>query len=284
MALTPWGAQDDFLSGSPVSGLSPGALAVQNQNTSGRYLGRVNNMANNVSGLGDVMSGYGRGLMSRWDSRINPLWDRMSSIANQTPDWMIGRAAIDSNQSFDESQGVMNRTLSRMGINPNSGRFAGLNQKWALARAAAEAGAKTRAAQQSQETMYSRLAQLLGIGNQGLNQGANMLSGAAGAYGNAGNDFMGLAGQFDRLAGEAGMWDQQTRTPTTARGLQAMTTPQRKQVQYSAEDPRYTAPTTPSAIGAPLAQPTGLLGGRDYIDTESSWVSPDYNNERMAIL
>jgi hypothetical protein len=84
----------------------------------------------------------------------------------------VDRAAIESNQSYDEASGMLNRDLERRGINPNSGRFAGVKARMALRRAAGEAGAKTRAYNQAQDKSYNRLMELIRMGRNGVQQGA----------------------------------------------------------------------------------------------------------------
>jgi hypothetical protein len=60
-------------------------------------------------------------------------------------DRFAGQAAADTQQAIATQQGIANRNLTRMGINPNSARFAALNNEFALRGAGAVAGAKTNA-------------------------------------------------------------------------------------------------------------------------------------------
>jgi hypothetical protein len=64
---------------------------------------------------------------------------------DQAADRFAGAAAADVQQAAASQRGVANRNLSRMGVNPNSGRFAALNNEFSLRTAAAQAGAKTQA-------------------------------------------------------------------------------------------------------------------------------------------
>jgi hypothetical protein len=60
-------------------------------------------------------------------------------------DRFAGQAAADTQQALATQRGIANRNLTRMGINPNSARFAALNDEFALRGAGATAGAKTNA-------------------------------------------------------------------------------------------------------------------------------------------
>lgn len=116
-------------------------------------------------------------------------------------DTYVGQAAADTQSSFENAKGQMERNLSRMGVNPNSGRFAALQQNWARALAAATTGAKTRARQQGSEINFDRTArvagfgaQMLGMGNSAAMQAANLGLNVSGAYGG--------------LAHEKAAWDE----------------------------------------------------------------------------
>ncbi len=252
-----------WLSGKVQDPSAPANVATTSQRQAGLNLSRTGNMAGRVSGVGNEMLSTGRGLLSQWSNRANPLWGKLSSMANQSPDYLVGRAAVDSNKSFDESKGVIQRTLSRMGINPNSGRFAGLMQKWGLARAAAEAGAKTRAAQQAGETMYSRLAQLMGVANNGVAQGTGLISGAAGAYGNAGGMYNNLANQYGDIASGAAALDAYGNPVTPSAGL------------------RMVAPTTRQLVadtGSSEALTPEVLSPDQFRDASNQAVSQQYGD------
>jgi len=115
---------------------------------------------------------------------------QQKTIASRYPAEYANMAAVDSNQSYDEALGIQNRNMSRMGINPNSGRFAGLQQKWALARAAAEAGARTRGRLNAENLQFSRLGQTAGT----YNNATSSLRGVASDYGDISSQLGSLLG------------------------------------------------------------------------------------------
>lgn len=61
------------------------------------------------------------------------------------PDLLRSMAAGDVQNAYDNMWGQNQRNLSRMGIDPTSGRYASLRDDWGRALAAAIAGAKTKA-------------------------------------------------------------------------------------------------------------------------------------------
>ena len=103
------------------------------------------------------------------------------------------QAAADAGLAFQNTQAMNARAMASMGVNPNSGRFAGLNRASELGLAAQRANAMTGTRQQAQAYGDAMLTNAVGVG-RGLVGAAN------GAYGmamNAGNS----AGQNSMMAG-----------------------------------------------------------------------------------
>jgi hypothetical protein len=84
------------------------------------------------------------------------------------PTQQADMAAADIAQAFGNQQAAQRRDMSRMGVNPNSGRFADQSRLNATARAAATAGARTKARQDTKQLNFSR-----------LGDGVNVLKGMA---------------------------------------------------------------------------------------------------------
>lgn len=72
------------------------------------------------------------------------------------------KAGADVAQEFDTSNAILGRNAARMGINPNSGRFAGMSNSTALERAKAVASAKTTARTNAESENYQRLNNAMG--------------------------------------------------------------------------------------------------------------------------
>lgn len=182
---------------SPGSGSAAGYQTLSDENRN-NYAGT----AGQVSGIGSTMAGMGQNMAGQWNNRANNMYGLASGIASTPPKWYADRAAVTSNQAFDESKGVQDRALSRMGINPNSGRFVGLQTQWGLAKAAAEAGARTKGEQDAQEKAFEREKELAGMAQNGVGEGARLMASGAGQIGAAGTDYDKLAQEYDTLAGQ----------------------------------------------------------------------------------
>jgi len=187
-----------------IDNINPGYNSPQRyQNFEEGGMNAVQGMADRQVGLGNAMMGMGAQQAGQWGNRANNMYGLAAGIASRAPAWYADRAAVNSNEAFDESKGVQDRALSRMGINPNSGRFVGLQTQWGLARAAAEAGAKTRAQEEAAQRQFGQTEQLAGMANGQAGVGRQMMEGAGREYNAAGNDYNTLANEYGRMAGSA---------------------------------------------------------------------------------
>jgi hypothetical protein len=168
--------------------------------------GRARNALNTMQGYGRQMAGLAGQAQNMYGSVYAPGVRQAYQTANMPIQDIVDRASIDTGLAFNKSQGILNRNMSRMGINPNSGRFQGLQQQWGLARAAAEAGAMTRARRQGQEDNFRRLLSAVGLAGNSFGQATNALGGAANIAGNA-------AGRYDQWATEEGAASSYNQSP-----------------------------------------------------------------------
>jgi hypothetical protein len=128
----------------------------------------------------------------------------------------VGKAQADVNAGFSSAQAQQSRSLSRMGVNPSSGRALAMGNQTAIAQAASLAGASSAARDKIELQGYARKMDAANMGrglassqatsagvalNQGNSAAANgMQSGAINAQG---NQIMtqGYAGAQSGLAG-----------------------------------------------------------------------------------
>jgi hypothetical protein len=111
---------------------------------------------------------------------------------------LASRAAADAGLAFGTTQAANERAMGSMGVNPNSGRFAGVTAASNLGLAANRASAMTGARQQADQTGYARMLDAAGLG-RGLSGASTAAYGGAVNAGNAagmnaqsaGQNFMG---------------------------------------------------------------------------------------------
>ena len=91
---------------------------------------------------------------------------------------LASQAAADAGRAFGNTQAATARAMASMGVNPNSGKFAAMNNQNALGLAAMRANAMTGTRQQAENVGYARKLDAAGLGRNltGASQGAYSLS------------------------------------------------------------------------------------------------------------
>ena len=93
---------------------------------------------------------------------------------------LASQAAVDAGLAFSQTQAANQRAMGAMGVNPNSGRFAGMANQATLGLAAQRAGAMTGARQAAEQQGYARQLGAVGLGR---NLGQTSLAAYGGATG-----------------------------------------------------------------------------------------------------
>ena len=125
---------------------------------------------------------------------------------------VASQAAADSGVAFGISQQQNQRAMASMGANPNSGRFAGMQNATGLQQAAMRANAMTGARNQAQQMGYARKLDAAGLGR-------GLAGASAAAYGGASNAGS-MAGQNAQSAGQNYMGNMAIGSGTIAQGQQ----------------------------------------------------------------
>jgi hypothetical protein len=124
---------------------------------------------------------------------------------------MASKAAADAGRAFGISQQQNQRAMASMGVNPNSGRFAGMQNATGLQQAAMRANAQTAARSQAEQMGYARQLDAAGLG-RGLAGASAAAYGGATAAGSA-------AGQSAQSAGQNYMGNMALGASTIQGGL-----------------------------------------------------------------
>ena len=149
---------------------------------------KINSLAGNYTNYADTIN----------DTAINNLLKYGEVSEND----LVGTATTDNTLSYNKAYDAARRNMTRMGINPNSGRFAGMEQSFALNRAAAEAGARNLARIQARNENFSRAGTLAGLGYNYSRLGLNATNSATSALNSA-------AGNQDRYVQSIGTMGNQ---------------------------------------------------------------------------
>lgn len=98
---------------------------------------------------------------------MDPMQDALLTQLSQGADAQKYRdiASADVQQSYDQASADTQRAYARMGINPNSGAFTSMLKQGELAKAAAEAGARTNASRMAEDLDLSRKQQAMNAWN-----------------------------------------------------------------------------------------------------------------------
>ena len=146
--------------------------------TSNPYIGSVYEAGKNSSQFGNQLS-------NMFSDTFSGTIEQLQDSARIDPNAWANKAGSDMADKFANMKAQGLRQASRMGVNPNSGRFAAISANFDRAAAAAESGASTDAWQNAYENSFDKLSKVAGIGLNlaGL---ANSANGQAGSlYGNA---------------------------------------------------------------------------------------------------
>ena len=141
---------------------------------------------------------------------------------------LASQASADAGLAFGQTQAANRRAMSAMGVNPNSGNFAGMQNASGLMQAANRANAMTNARTQADQMGYARKLDAAGLGRGlsgaslaaygGANQAGSMAGGNAQS---AGQNYMGnmsrgagtIAGGYNsQLQGLSSVLNAQTQT------------------------------------------------------------------------
>lgn len=123
---------------------------------------------------------------------------------------LAAKASADAGLAFGQTQASNRRAMAAMGVNPNSGNFAGMQNASNLALSANRANAMTNARMQADQMGYARKLDAVGMGR-------GLAGASSAAYGGA-NQAGSMAGGNAQSAGQNYMGNQAIGAGTMASG------------------------------------------------------------------
>lgn len=104
------------------------------------------------------------GYLSTYNQLVQPAISNLQRYAQIGENELADQASADNTLAYSKAYNTAARQLSRMGVNPNSGRFAGMARDVSLNQAAAEASARNQARIQARNENFSRAGILARLG------------------------------------------------------------------------------------------------------------------------
>jgi hypothetical protein len=192
-----------------------------------------------------------RGSLSGLQDRL--VQDAQSFNTDDRRDQLAGEAIGDVNQAFSAAGDAQRRGLSRMGVNPNDGKFAAMGNQMAMGQALAQSSAANKVRQAARMEGYgltdratNALAGYPAMGMQATGAGAGF--GAAGL----GVANQGLAGMNSGFGAGGQMAGQMGSNATNMWGAQASYKNQQDQIAASS-DPFNTMLGAAAGVGTSWA-------------------------------
>lgn len=173
--------------GTPSASPSVNSLSYVPQDLSSSVSGQ-DDLIGNITGQGTRLNGMSSNYGSTASSINAIAIPNLLKYGEVSENDLVGQATTDNTLAYDKAWDAAQRNLTRLGINPNSGRFAGAAQDYALNRAAAEAGARNLARIQARQENFKRAQALAGFGRGYDQMALNAAGNALQAYNAAANN------------------------------------------------------------------------------------------------
>jgi len=187
--------------------------AIQFNNKQKAMYNKLKQIVNGLTGSAQTSTGYGSQMMGNYQQYGLPAYQRAMEFGRYNPEEAAGQAGLDASLTAQKAREAQMRNMSRMGINPASSRYQGLSTQMELARAAAEAGARTRARRMAYDRSFAQQMQLAQMGAQMPNQAMGFMGQGMQGYGMAGNQGERLSNQYGQQASDLGSLYEYTQTP-----------------------------------------------------------------------
>jgi len=249
------------------------------------YQSSLNSSARKASSYASDIAGTAGTLSNQADS----LWDIFSDdysglIGNLADDAEIplssyvNNAANDVGSQYNVARGIQQRDMARMGVNPNSGRWQGMQESMARAEAAARAGAMTSARFTGQQANWNRSLQAANVGTQLAGMSQNALGSAMSGYGQAAGIQSNLAGIYGQQAGAAGQYAGYRSGLDNTGGTGLATTTQNTVNQYAHRSPSAAEGQAARAAsaGTSALSAAANAGNQGFTDDEMNRINQTY--------
>ncbi len=159
------------------------AVGLYQANKAGK---KADRMAAKQGAIADKQMQWGQEDRDYYQQNYRPLEEQMLANLDIDVNQRVGEAVTATEQQFAGAEAARRRNLGRMGINPNSGRYSGMERSAALGKALARTNSANTARKVARDEQFSRVGNALNFGRGGMNSVGSMMNSAANIYGNIG--------------------------------------------------------------------------------------------------
>ena len=107
-----------------------------------------------------------------------------AGISDDEQKEIVSTAGLNTELAFNSADAGRDRTLQRMGVNPNSGAYAESTRKSAITKAVAKSSAENTARSQAEQMDYSQRVAAVGLGKGVMSSSESLMNSASAGYAN----------------------------------------------------------------------------------------------------
>lgn len=203
--ITPkfWGAVIGGIMGYAGSRRSS-KMAGQSLEETRRHNREMEAMAKKRQAIADRQQAIADERYQYWQDTYKPIETDLASAAQKGYDPRLGEVTADVALAFDKAGSIQRRNMERYGVDPNSGRFAGVTRNLALKRALAESGGRTQERRRAEDITYQRRRDAANFGRGARSEAMSGYTQAGAGYGGVASQHGSLANQSTQMANQYG--------------------------------------------------------------------------------
>jgi len=226
---------------------------------------KADKMAAKQGAIADQQMAWAKQDRARYEDKYQPIEDEMLANLDVDVESRVGEATTAAEQQFAGAESARRRSLGRMGINPNSGRYQGMERSAALDKSLARTGAGNTARRAARAEEKANRTSALNFGKTGVSGVAGMMNTASSSYAGLGTQYGNAAANSMKFAmqapnttkewGQAMDWGQTASTPqaTVNHGISSGPTYQHPVYRAKGGEVRGAGGPTDDAIPAQLS-------------------------------
>jgi len=183
-----------------VATIGQGVVGLSQAHSAGK---RADRMASKQGAIADQQMEWSKEDRAYYEEHYRPLEEKMLENLDVDVNQRVGEAITTTEQQFAGAEAARRRNLGRMGINPNSGRYQGMERSAALDRSIARTNSGNMARNLARAEETSNIGNALNFGRGGMNAIGGMMNNASSVYSDIGTQYGNAAANSMKFAMQA---------------------------------------------------------------------------------